>query len=80
MGLFVLGALPSLAGLYSYVKTQGQTAIYIAIIIWAVSLAFKREFGKALGVALGLGFLAFAVLNPETITGWFTALANLLGG
>ncbi|MFD1465004.1 TcpD family membrane protein [Lapidilactobacillus mulanensis] len=76
----VIAALPSLQQLYDWLKTQGQLALYMVLIIIGVSLAFKKEFGKAVGVVIGFGAIGFVMLNPDTVIGWFKAIANLLGG
>ncbi|WP_439443661.1 TcpD family membrane protein [Listeria aquatica] len=63
----LLGALPTLSGLKSYIQTEGGNGATIILVFFAVVFLFKQQIGKFLGFLIFAGITFFAIGNPTAI-------------
>ncbi|MBL1226502.1 TcpD family membrane protein [Enterococcus sp. BWR-S5] len=67
MSNLVLGALPSLSGLSSYVSGEVQIALGIVVLVICVILAVKQQIGPMIGVIIVAAFIFFMANDPNVI-------------
>lgn len=66
--------------LYDWLSSQAQPLVWIAIIIIALVLGFKREFTKLLGFLVIAVIISVLVFNTAGVTDVFTSLGNKIIG
>jgi uncharacterized membrane protein len=70
----------SLQGVFEWIKTQAQYALFIVLIILILVFAAKRAWIAMIGSIVGLALVGIFILNPDIISdiaSWFGDKLNM---
>ncbi|MFG6150613.1 TcpD family membrane protein [Halobacillus sp. B23F22_1] len=67
MNYLVLGSLPTLDGIESWIVNEGGNAVAIILVGFAIFYLVRQSWGKLIGFMLIAALVFFAVGNPDTM-------------
>lgn len=78
---FLLTSLPDFVNVKDWGQEQGQALLILALIGFAIFLAFKREWGSMIGMIFIIAFMITVIKDPEeTIVQWVQGIIDKLMG
>ncbi|MEI5995631.1 hypothetical protein [Candidatus Enterococcus mansonii] len=81
MESFVLANLPDFVNVKNWGQEQGEALLILAMIGFAIYLAFKREWGAMIGMVFLVALMINIIKKPdETIIQWVQGIIDKLMG
>ncbi|MGL9757240.1 hypothetical protein [Enterococcus sp. DIV2324] len=78
---FLLTSLPDFAEAKNYGQEQAEALLVLAMIGFAIYLAFKREWGAMIGMIFVIAFMIVVIKKPdETVVEWVQAIVDKIMG